>query len=251
MKIISPDNLFAKLFFHNFEKGIKDNLHYISSSLITAELIKGDNSVGLIPVTDLVPNKELYLSQSFGLSFEWGISNSYIYYGCKNKNVTELNLSGDVSSCEVILSKILFKELYNTKLKIVLSMSSELEADKNYIIAGDKNFKEDQFVKGFSFAEEIVELINLPYVNYVFASKSPDLLKEFNSFAVEPVNKFLENPDDTIKEIIPDNIQEFFTANLSTLIFKYDEQDIEGIEQLLRLPYFHGIIKDILVPNFV
>lgn len=251
MKIISPDNLFAKLFFHNFEKGIKDNLRYISSSLIIAELIKSDNSVGLIPVTDLIPNKELYISRSFGLSFEGGISNSYIYYGSKNKNVTELILSGDVSSCEVILSRLLFKELYNTELNIILSTDSELETGKDYIIAGDKNFKEDQFVKGFGFAEEIVELINLPYVNYVFASKSPDLLIEFNSFAVDPVNKFLENPDDAIKEIIPDNMQEFFTANLSTLIFKFDEQDIEGIEQLLMLPYFHGIIKDIVVPNFV
>src|ERR1035437_554117 len=251
MKIISPNNYFAKLFFHNFEKGIKDNIHFTSSSLIIVELLKSENSVALIPVTDLVRNKDLHISRSFGLSFEGALSNSYIYYGKESKNVTELNLSGDVSSCEVILSKILFKELYNTEIEIILKTDLGFEDDKNYIITGDMNFREDLFIRGFSFAEEVVELINLPYVNYVFASKDPELTKEFNSLATAPVNKFLENSEDAIKEIIPLNMQEYFAANLSSLIFKYNEQDLEGIEQVLRLPYFHGIITDIIVLNLV
>ncbi len=84
----------------------------------------------------------------------------------------------------------------------------------------------------------------------MFVSKDPEIIKQFNSLAAVPVNKFLKNPEDAIKEIIPPNIQEYFTANLSGLIFKYNEQDIEGIEQVLRLPYFHGIINDIIVLNF-
>ena len=251
MKIISPDNYFAKLFFHNFEKGIKDNIRFTSSSLIMAELLKAENSIALIPLTDLIKDRDIHISKSFGLSFEGGLSNSYIYYVRDSKNVTEINLSGDVSSCEVILSKILFKELYNTEVEITLSTGSGFESAKNYIISGDKNFSKDLFVKGFSFAEEMVELINLPFVNYVFASKNPDILKEFNSLAATPVNKFLENSEDAIKEIIPPNIQEYFAANLSTLIFNYNEQDLEGIEQVLRLPYFHGIINDIVVLNLV
>lgn len=251
MKIISPNNYFAKLFFHNFEMGIKDNIRFTSSSLIMAELLKSENSIALIPVADLIRNKDFHISRSFGLSFEGGLSNSYIYYGRDSKNVAELNLSGDVSSCEVILSKILFRELYNTEIEIVLKTSAGFEDDKNYIITGDMNFNEDLFIRGFNFVEEVVELINLPYVNYVFASKDPELLKEFNSLATSPVNKFLENSEDAIKEIIPLNIQEYFAANLSSLIFKYNEQDLEGIEQVLRLPYFHGIITDIIVLNLV
>ena len=191
MNIISPDNFFAKLFFHNFEMGIKDNILFVSSSLVMAELLKSVDSIALVPLTDLIRNKELYISKSFGLSFEGGLSNSYIYYGKENKSVTELNLLGDVSSCEVILSKILFRELYNTEIEIILKTGSGFENDKNYIIAGDMNFKEDLFIKGFSFAEEVVELINLPYVNYVFVSKDPEIIKQFNSLAAVPVNKFL------------------------------------------------------------
>jgi hypothetical protein len=251
MKIISPDNYFARLFFHYFEKELKDNIFFISSSLVTAELLKGDNTVALIPTTDLIKNKDIYISKSFGLSFEGGVSNSYIYYGSESKNIAEINLAGDVSSCEVVLAKILFKELYNTDLKIVLSTNAEFETGKNYILSGDKNFEEDIFVQGFCFAEEMIELINLPYVNYVFASKDPDLVKEFNSLAGKPIEKFLENPEEAIMEVIPANKQEFFAANTSTLIFKYDEQDVEGIDQLLQLPYFHGLINDIIVLNLV
>ena len=126
-----------------------------------------------------------------------------------------------------------------------------MKHDKNYIITGNIILTKIYLLRGFSFAEEIVELINLPYVNYVFASKDPDLLKEFNSIAADPINKFIENPEEAIIEIIPLNIQEYFAANVSNLIFKYDEQDIEGIEQVLQLPYFHGLINDIIVLNLV
>jgi predicted solute-binding protein len=251
MKIISPNNYFAKLFFRNFEKGVKDNIHFTPSSLIISELLKSEISVALIPVTDLIRNKDFYISRSFGLSFEGALSNSYIYYSKKSKNVSEVNLSGDVSSCEVILSKLLFKELYDADIEIILKIGSVFEEDKNFIITGDMNFKDDLFIRGFSFSEEVVELINLPYVNYVFASKNPELLKEFNSLAAVAVNKFMENSEEAIKEIIPPNIQEYFTANISSLIFNFNEQDMEGIEQVLRLPYFHGLITDILTLNLV
>ena len=251
MKIISPNNYFAKLFFHNFEIDIKDNVLFTSSSLVTSELSKSENAVALIPVTDLIRNNDPHISRSFGLSFEGALSNSYIYYNKESKNVSELNLSGDVSSCEVILSKLLFKELYDTDVKIILNTGSVFEEDKNYIITGDRNYKDELFIRGFSFSEEIVELINLPYVNYVFASKNPELLKEFYSLAAVAVNKFIGNYNDAIEEFIPPNIQEFFVANISSLIFNYNEQDLEGIDQVLRLPYFHGIIEDIVVLNLV
>jgi hypothetical protein len=251
MKIISPNNYFAKLFFYNFKIGLKDHIHFLPSSLIMNELLNSENSIALIPVTDLIRNKDFHISRSFGLSFEGSLSNSYIYYGGYSKNISELNLLGDVSSCEAILSKILFRELYNTEIEIILKTNSEFENDKNYIINGDMNFREDLFIRGFSFAEEIIELINVPYVNYVFASKKPNILKEFNLLATAPVNKFLENSEDAIKEIIPSNLQEYFMANLSSLIFNYNEQDLEGIEQVLRLPYFHGLITDIIALNLV
>jgi hypothetical protein len=39
--------------------------------------------------------------------------------------------------------------------------------------------------------------------------------------------------------------------NISSLILKFDEQDVEGIKQVLRLPYFHGLISDIVEVKFI
>ena len=94
-----------------------------------------------------------------------------------------------MSSCEVILSKILFKELYNSEIKIILKTGSGFEDDKNYIITGDMNFREDLFIRGFSFAEEVAELINLPYVNYVFALFTCLLFSGFSACSYRSIQK--------------------------------------------------------------
>jgi hypothetical protein len=246
MKIIAPNNFFTRLFFYFSPKNIQDNIQFLPSSLITAELKKTDNAVALIPTLDLIQNKDLYVSRSFGLSFEGSFSNSYIYYNGQGKDIPEITLSGDVSSCEAILTKILYKELYDEEVKIKLTISPGDKPEGRFILTGNNNFANDVFVNGISYAEEMVELINLPYVNYLFVSKDPDLIREFNSLAESFINEFTEKSEEAVKAVLPPNIQEYIIANLPSLIFKFDELDLEGIEQLLRLPYFHGIIKEII-----
>jgi hypothetical protein len=43
----------------------------------------------------------------------------------------------------------------------------------------------------------------------------------------------------------------YIKENISSLIIDFEEQDIEGINQMLRLPYYHGIAKEIVEVNFV
>ena len=251
MKIIAPNNFFSRLFFYFAEKDLKDNIHYLPSSLITSELNKSADAIALIPIMDLVQNKTLYVSKEFGISFEGSLSNSFIYYTTQGKSISEIALTGDVSSCEAILTKILYKELYNEEINIKLAISPDSKPEGGYILIGDNNFNDDVFVNGIGFAEEIVELINLPYVNYVFASKDPELLVQFNTLAEIFYNEFAEKAEEAVKAILPANIQEYVLANMYSLIFKFDEQDLEGVAQLLRLPYFHGIVNDIIELNLV
>jgi hypothetical protein len=44
---------------------------------------------------------------------------------------------------------------------------------------------------------------------------------------------------------------EFIVSNIQHLIFTFDEQDVEGIKLLLELPYYHGIIKEMIDIKFV
>jgi len=251
MKIITPNNFFTQLFFFYADKNIKDNIQFLPSSLISVELKKTDNAIALIPTMDIIQNKEFFVSKAFGLSFDGTLSNSHIYYTRQGKDINEISLSGDVSSCEAILTKILYKELYDQEVKIKLDISPGGNPDGNFILTGDGNFSNDMFVNGISFAEEMSELINLPYVNYLFAAKDPELVRQFDSLAESFITEFSEKPEEAVRAILPPNIQEYIVANLPSLIFKFDELDMEGVEQLLRLPYFHGIIKEIVELNLV
>jgi hypothetical protein len=51
----------------------------------------------------------------------------------------------------------------------------------NILIIGDENYEKELFLNGLSFSEEIIELINAPYVNFVLAAKSEETLQDFNS----------------------------------------------------------------------
>jgi hypothetical protein len=251
MKIITPNNFFTQLFFFFADKNIKDSIQFLPSSLISVELNKTDDAIALIPAMDLIQNKDFFVSKTFGMSFEGTLSNSHIYYTRQGKDIPEITLSGDVSSCEAILTKILYKELYDQEVKIKLDISPGGNPDGNFILTGDGNFNNDMFANGISFAEEMAELINLPYVNYLFAAKDPELIKQFDSLAEPFITKFSENPEEAVKAILHPNIQEYVISNIHSLIFKFDELDLEGVEQILRLPFFYGIINEIVELNLI
>ena len=43
----------------------------------------------------------------------------------------------------------------------------------------------------------------------------------------------------------------FIKRNISSLIVNFEDQDREGLTEALKLPYYHGIVKDIVDVNFV
>lgn len=245
MKIYSPDNFFTKLIF----SGSGKELSYIPSSLITTEVLKDDSSVGLIPVTDLIKNNSLYVSKKFGLSFEGILCNSYIYFN-DPENVRDFTLAGDISSVEALLTKIIFKELYDTDVNLQL-VAGEPEGKSNLIVAGDMNFFNGIYTEGISFAEEMLEVLNFPFVHYVFASQKEENIIQFEKEAEEYLSNFDSTVESKIEENIPPNARDYFLTNISSIIVNLDEQDLEGISQIIRLPYYYGLVKDIIEVKYV
>ncbi len=252
MKLVFPANIFAGILSSILNPGLKEELTFTSSSLITTEIKKNEKYIGLIPTLDLLKNTELYVSKKHGIAFESSLCNSYIYFKPGQKNVNELSLLGDVSSLEAILSKVLFKEIYNSDIKIEILTNEQKMFDKNLVITGNKNFEDDRFFSGISFSEEVIESLSLPFVNYVFASTDKEIL--------EDLNEKLENISGTVYKKIKDyeldknftkKTKEYIKANISSLIIDFEANDVEGINQLLRLPYYHGIISDIVEVKFV
>jgi len=251
MKLILPDNIFSKVLLSEINDSEKLQTEFSPSALISRRLIAEENSLGLIPTLDLLTFKDLFVSRVIGMSFNALLSNSYIHFKEKQKTISEIFLCGDVSSNEAILSKILLKEFYNVNVNTTLLSRMPSEFSKNLLIVGDENFEQELFADGLSFAEEIIELISAPYVNFVLAGTNERLLKDFVS---NHKNKFIRGHSENFGDLFPqmsNKSLDFLRLNIQHLIFDIEEQDIEGIKLLLQLPFFHGIINDIMDVTFV
>jgi hypothetical protein len=252
MKIILPDNLFTRLIFSCLPDEIRKDVEFHPSSLIGKKTGEQGGSVGLLPTMDLILHQDFFVSASFGISFESELCNSYLYYQTHKRNFERINLFGDISSQEAILSRILFKEIYKTEIEVsILTNESEYE-NQDVLIAGVKNFENEKFRSGISFSEEVIDILSVPYVNYVAASKSEDSVKEFNSI-IEKLSREVydkvENMD--FASELSETSREYIKSNISSLILDFDKQDVEAITQLLSLPYFHGMIGNIVDVKFV
>jgi predicted solute-binding protein len=250
MKLYLPDNVFARVFFEELVNEVKEKVNFLPSSILSKTLNDNKFSAALIPTLELITNKNLFVSRSVGISFEGPLSNSFIFYEPGLKEIEKIKLAGDISSMEVILTKIIFKELYNSDIEIAIQTKLDDKISGNYLIAGDVNFNNARFEKGISIAEEVIEIISAPFVNYVLASKDKNLLEECSSKLLPALEKIEYN-----NSISLDNFNlkssEFIKENFNSISYKLDGQDIAGINELLQLPYYHGLIIDLIEVNFV
>lgn len=250
-RLLLPSNFFSRLLLS--EINLKDEylVEFLPASLIARKVLADDTSVGLIPSLDLLTHKDLFASSQIGVSFNALLSNSYIHFKQGQETIENIYLKGDVTSNEIILSKILFKELYNVDVMPTILKEQNLLMDENILIIGDENFEKKEFFNGLSFSEEMIELLDSPYVNFLISSASEDLIKGFNqSFKTKLESGHSEEYPELLNRF-SNEVKEFIQINLQHVVFDFEEQDIEGIKSLLQLPYYHGIVKDIIDIKFV
>ncbi|MGD8778251.1 MAG: hypothetical protein PVH88_04740 [Ignavibacteria bacterium] len=252
MKIIIPQNLYAAIFALVLPENIKSGLEVLASSLISKEIKQSDDAIGLIPTCDIITHQDFYISKKFAISFDDILSNSFIYFNQEGNPLSEILLQGDISSNEAILTKILFKEKYDTDTNVVLDVNTEREEEKNYVIVGNENFDLRNFNKGFSFSDQVADLIDFPYVNFVFASESKEALEKFNS-SLENLDDKVEDKIDEILDKInyEEEIKKFIKMNLNSVYFDLTDNEIEGIKELIKLTYYHNIVDDMFDIKFV
>jgi hypothetical protein len=252
MKIYFPDNVYSRLYANNLPENIRNRIAYLPSSAIPAELKKDAVSAGLITPMDILTAPEIFISSKTGISFEGSLSNSYIYFQPGQKDLNNLSLFGDVTSLEIILSKIFFKENYNSEIQIELLTDFSKAEEKNLLVSGDINFISLNYGNGLSFAEEMVDMLSLPFVNFIFASFSHVVLEDLNNAVSGISTKIYDAVEKgTTGEKLPPSAMDYLKDNISSLIYELETQDIDNIHQLIRLPYFYGIIQDMVDPKFV
>jgi hypothetical protein len=250
-KILLPQNIFTKILLSELNLDENTVIEFHPASIIAKILLQEENSIGLIPTMDLLTFKDLFVSSKIGVSFNALLSNSYIHFKEGQDSLEQIFLKGDVTTNEIILSKILFKEFYDVDVTPTLLKEEKTDLDNNTLIVGDENYKKELFLNGLSFSEEIVELLDAPYVNFVLAGSSDTVLKNFtDKHKIDILNGHTEDYSDLLKDFTQTSL-DFISVNIQHVIFDLEDQDIEGIKAILQLPYFHGILKDMIEIKFV
>ncbi|MBK8943705.1 MAG: hypothetical protein IPM32_00405 [Ignavibacteriae bacterium] len=250
MKIIAPNNIFSSIFYLSIDEKNKPELILKESSLLLKELNKHQNAIAFIPSLDLINQKELFVSQKFVIAFEAYISNTFLYFAHDNFN--KLLLKGDISTNEVLLSKIIFQEIYNIQPEIELDVHDKFHENKNYLVSGNLNWIKNRYNIGTCFSEHISEFIEFPYVNYLLVSNSKTDLEKFHSVNENLLGNISKNFVENVKKInLGDEINEFIINNKSTVFFDFNSITNESFAELINLLYFRKIIDDMFDVKFL
>jgi hypothetical protein len=95
-------------------------------------------------------------------------------------------------------------------------------------------------------------MISAPYVNFVFASESEKEIAQFNSKykdVISALNSFEVFENTPEYAALP--AKDYLADNLQHVMFNLNDQDFEGIQKLLQMPYLNGIIKNMIDVKFV
>ncbi|MDP4176234.1 MAG: hypothetical protein Q8933_19800, partial [Bacteroidota bacterium] len=160
---------------------------------------------------------------------------------------TDIYLNGDISSNEIILSKILFNEKYGSDVQIHLDTNKLEKIDKNYLLAGDINLINNRYTNGMSFADEISEMIFLPYVNYVAVSKNREALESFNK-ALKGMDAIIEDNIGSYLDTsnLTEESRDYIEGSLNSVYYEMTNSEVDGLKELIQMPYFHGIWDDMV-----
>ncbi len=249
-KLLMPDNIFSVLFASVLPEQLKNNVRFTTSSVISTEIENGNADAGIIPSCDLLKHKDFFVSSKLAFSFDGQLSGSYLYFIAGQNNFTDLYLTGDVNSNDVILSKIVFNERYSSQIQIHLA--NEFDTGKNFLLAGDKNFEKGKFSGGLSFADELSTMLFLPYVNFILVSNNESSLTSMNKLFDGIDEKIENNCNEVINKLNLDLAsKDFINDNFNSLYYEMTENETDALTELIRLPYYHGITEELFDLKFV
>lgn len=250
MNLYLPDNFFSRILELQLPKSI--NAHYRTSSMISKELERNTSSIALIPSLDLLKNRTLFVSSKLAISFDDILSHSYFYPVEGKRKLDRILLHGDVSLNELVLSKLIISERYSEQIEIVLDTKPEMVSKESYILCGKKNFETSIFEKGISLADVISEMLDLPYVNYVFASPDKEALATFQD-SFENIDNKVEEAIESIAVKLNYNVQasQFISSNIGSLYFEMTDNEQDGLNELIKLVFYHGIVEDMFEVKYL
>ena len=251
MKLILPANIYSSILIEALPEN-KFEVIYKEAALVLKELENEASAVAMIPTLDLINHKTLFLSPRMGLSFDGQLSNAYLYFIEGQSSISKINIRGDISMNEILLTKILFSERYSSEIELNLDPAATPDKTNNCLVAGDENFRIWNYESCISFSDQIAEMLDLPYVNFTFASKDREAIADLNKYAENLDSRIEDKLESILKKLQwPAEVKSFITQNLNSVYFEMTGNEISAVNELIRLVYYHGIIEDLFDVNFV
>jgi hypothetical protein len=252
MKIIIPQNIFSSIFESIIPKNSGIEIIRKESALISRQLETNTSAVALIPTIELINHKTFFVSQKLGFSFDGFLSNAYFSLIGNERNISRLKIRGDISINEIVLSKIIFSERYSSEIEISLDPAKDRSENTDYLIVGDENFLHGDYKNGISFADQMSELLDLPYVNYVFVSQDRESLENFNSLFSEVDLKIEDELPNILGRMnLTDELRNYLKESIGSVYFELTENEIDAVKELIKLVYYHGIVDDLFDVKFI
>lgn len=251
MKLIAPKNLFTSILAEAIDKNELE-LFFVEASLIGKELEYNTSAIGLIPSLDMINHRNLFVSSKYAVSFDGVLSNSFFYFHENERAFEKITLRGDVSLNDIILTRILFSERFSSQAEITLDTGKVPAKGKDYLVVGDENYSLWDFKNGISFSDQVSEMLDFPYVNFVFASPDKEALTNFNNLIGNIDQTIEEKIDDILKQIsLGEEAKSFLKENIDSIYYEMTSNETEGLNELIKLLFYHGIIEDMFDIKFV
>ncbi len=252
MRLIAPNNIFTTLFYLSIPEIKRPELLLKESSLITNELLISNDSLAIIPSLDLINHRDLFVSSKIAFGFDSELSNTFLYFSESDPDFKKLLLKGDISSNEVILSKIFFLESYYIQPQIELDTKENFNNKKNYLLTGNINWNSEKYKSGVSFSEQIAEYLEAYYINFLLVANEEGPLKKFQEENSELPKTIKNNFSSLIKKIdFTDELSEFLITNQNSLEFDFEKMNTESYSELIKILYYHHIIDDMFDVRYV
>ncbi len=244
-------DLYSVPLFYKLKENV-DKFNLISDSQVNiARMLREDNlhAAFLSPISYAKDHPHYVLIPDLAISSE-GNSNVICLYFRPNLKDIKTIATDLKNSSEMVLAKLILMEKYSfnpTFIPAENNLENMLEKADAALIIGDYNLKLSQHKNKLDLVDEWSDMMELPYVHGVWATRKNNLSNDEVNLIVKAAEYGAEHLTEIASIYYPESKDEVIEF-LAAFTYKLDEYSKNGFIEFIRMAYYYNIIEDL--PDF-